>query len=73
MLERSLFEERKSRSTRYVDPPETELGIPENLIRKTDLKNFPGLSEPEVVRHFTNLSALNYGIILSSWFLLYEV
>ncbi|HON73188.1 MAG TPA: aminomethyl-transferring glycine dehydrogenase subunit GcvPB, partial [bacterium] len=33
-----------------------------NLIRKTDLKNFPGLSEPEVVRHFTNLSALNYGI-----------
>jgi len=62
MLEKSLFEERKSRSTRYVDPPETELGIPENLIRKTDLKNFPGLSEPEVVRHFTNLSALNYGI-----------
>ena len=62
MLERSLFEEKKSRSTRYVDPPETELDIPENLIRKTDLENFPSLSELEVVRHFTNLSDLNYGI-----------
>lgn len=62
MLENSLFEKRKGRSTRYIDIPEIELEIPGDLLRKSPLETFPSLSEQEVVRHFTNLSRLNYGI-----------
>ncbi len=35
--------------------------IPETLLRKSDL-NLPEVSEPEVVRHFTNLSTMNHHI-----------
>jgi len=35
--------------------------IPESLLRKSDL-NLPEVSEPEVVRHFTNLSNMNHHI-----------
>ncbi|MBU0713315.1 aminomethyl-transferring glycine dehydrogenase subunit GcvPB [bacterium] len=35
--------------------------VPENLLRKTDL-NLPEVSEPEVVRHFTNLSTMNHHV-----------
>jgi len=35
--------------------------IPESLLRKSDL-NLPEVSEPEVVRHFTNLSDMNHHI-----------
>lgn len=62
MLEGSLFEKKRSRSTEYIESPKFELDIPENLIRRTGLEMFPSLSELEVVRHFTNLSKLNYGI-----------
>jgi len=35
--------------------------FPEKYLRKSEL-NLPGLSEPEVVRHFTRLSQLNFGV-----------
>ena len=35
--------------------------VPESLLRKSDL-NLPEVSEPEVVRHFTNLSDMNHHI-----------
>jgi len=35
--------------------------IPESLLRKSDL-DLPEVSEPEVVRHFTNLSTMNHHI-----------
>lgn len=35
--------------------------IPQSLKRKSDL-DLPGLSEVEVVRHFTRLSEMNYGV-----------
>ncbi|MBN2600825.1 MAG: aminomethyl-transferring glycine dehydrogenase subunit GcvPB [Candidatus Marinimicrobia bacterium] len=35
--------------------------IPETLLRQTDL-NLPEVSEPEVVRHFTNLSTMNHHV-----------
>jgi glycine dehydrogenase subunit 2 len=40
--------------------PETDLGIPEEFLRG-DL-NLPELSEIEVVRHFTKLSEMNFGV-----------
>jgi glycine dehydrogenase subunit 2 len=40
--------------------PETDLGIPEEFLRR-DL-NLPELSEIEVVRHFTKLSEMNFGV-----------
>ncbi|MFH1263414.1 MAG: aminomethyl-transferring glycine dehydrogenase subunit GcvPB [Pseudomonadota bacterium] len=48
----------------YVPPiPAEELSkvVPSNLLR-TKVPNFPQLSEVEVVRHFTRLSQLNFGI-----------
>lgn len=62
MLEGSLFEKKGSRVTKYINTPEVELEIPEKFLRKSSLSTFPTLSELEVVRHFTNLSRLNYGI-----------
>lgn len=38
----------------------SNLGLPESLLRE-DL-DIPDLTEPEVVRHFTRLSQMNYGI-----------
>ncbi len=62
MLEGSIFEKKRTRVTGYIDVPEVKLEIPEDLLRESSLKTFPSLSELEVVRHFTNLSRLNYGI-----------
>ncbi|MCX7795836.1 MAG: aminomethyl-transferring glycine dehydrogenase subunit GcvPB [bacterium] len=62
MLEGSLFEKKKSKVTKYINTPEVKLEIPEKLLRRSSLSIFPNLSELEVVRHFTNLSCLNYGI-----------
>ncbi|WP_457741401.1 aminomethyl-transferring glycine dehydrogenase subunit GcvPB [Thermococcus sp.] len=38
-----------------------EVEIPDNLRRKSKL-NLPQLSEPEVVKHYTRLSEMNYGV-----------
>ncbi|MFH1213576.1 MAG: aminomethyl-transferring glycine dehydrogenase subunit GcvPB, partial [Candidatus Neomarinimicrobiota bacterium] len=35
--------------------------IPADLLRKTEMK-LPEVSEPEVVRHFTNLSTMNHHV-----------
>ena len=35
--------------------------VPENLARKTPLE-LPEVSEPDVVRHYTNLSQMNFGV-----------
>lgn len=39
----------------------SEVQLPENLKRKTTL-NLPEVSEPDVVRHYTNLSQMNFGV-----------
>lgn len=39
-----------------------EEAIPEAFLRKDDLKNLPELSQIEIVRHFTRLSRMNYGV-----------
>lgn len=39
----------------------SEVHLPENLKRKTAL-NLPEVSEPDVVRHYTNLSQMNFGV-----------
>ena len=49
---RTGFSLRESRS---------EVELPENLKRKTAL-NLPEVSEPDVVRHYTNLSQMNFGV-----------
>ena len=36
-------------------------GIPNNLLRKTPL-DLPEVSEVDVVRHYTNLSQMNFGV-----------
>ncbi len=41
--------------------PELNELIPANLLRQTELK-LPEVSEPEVVRHFTNLSTMNHHV-----------
>jgi len=35
--------------------------VPENLLRQTEMK-LPEVSEPEVIRHFTNLSSMNHHV-----------
>jgi glycine dehydrogenase subunit 2 len=66
MREKLVFEiSKKGRvgvSLPRCDVPEEELEkfIPERCFRK-DL-SLPELSEPEIVRHFTRLSQLNYGV-----------
>ena len=39
----------------------SEVQLPENLKRKTAL-NLPEVCEPDVVRHYTNLSQMNFGV-----------
>lgn len=39
----------------------SEVELPENLKRKTAF-NLPEVSEPDVVRHYTNLSQMNFGV-----------
>ncbi len=53
-------------SGRANDPPAAVPGIPERLRRKVPVR-WPELSEPEVVRHFTRLSQMNFGIDTSTY------
>ena len=48
------------------EPPSAVPGIPERLRRKTAVR-WPELSEPEVVRHYTRLSQMNFGIDTSTY------
>lgn len=60
-LEPLIFEKEKDEKTQSCDEDfSEELDLPENLVREDF--NLPELSEPEVVRHFTRLSEMNYGI-----------
>jgi glycine dehydrogenase subunit 2 len=62
-LEPLLFElEREGRSGRHVRGGEgaTDL-VPDTFARRTPLR-LPELTEPQVVRHFTHLSQLNYSV-----------
>ncbi len=43
-----------------LDVPETEL--PANLLRQDGMNDFPELTEPEVIRHYTRISRNNVGI-----------
>lgn len=43
-----------------LDVPETPL--PEALLRQDDMNDFPSLTEPEVIRHYTRISQRNYAI-----------
>lgn len=43
-----------------IDVPRADL--PANLLRQDDLADFPELTEPEVIRHFTRISQRNYCI-----------
>lgn len=43
-----------------LDVPEVDL--PENLLRHDDLNDFPELTEPEVIRHYTRISRNNASI-----------
>ncbi len=61
-LEPLIFEKGKEGRKGYsldLEPPE-DSGIPEDMRR--DGLELPELSEPEVVRHYTKLSQMNYGI-----------
>ena len=53
---KSIYEYRKNSS----NAPKCKY-IPQNLMRSKAL-DLPELSELEVVRHFTNLSKLNFGV-----------
>ena len=43
-----------------LDVPETPL--PAALLRQDDMNDFPSLTEPEVIRHYTRISQRNYAI-----------
>jgi len=61
-LEPLVFELSRANRTGYTLPQKTPSGanIPENLVRKK--LELPELSEPEIVRHYTRLSQMNYGV-----------
>ncbi|MCP4296323.1 MAG: glycine dehydrogenase subunit 2 [Proteobacteria bacterium] len=44
-----------------VETVDISTHLPSDLIRK-DIEGFPELSEPEVVRHYTRLSSMNYSL-----------
>ena len=57
------------------DAPRAAQMLPEALLRKSEPR-LPQCSELDVVRHFTNLSKLNYSVdanFLSPWLLHHEV
>lgn len=62
-----IYEESKSGRKGYSLPPvgvppiDIRKQIPEKFLRK-EKPNLPELSEPEVVRHFVNLSAMNHHV-----------
>ncbi|HHD11808.1 MAG TPA: glycine dehydrogenase subunit 2 [Deltaproteobacteria bacterium] len=68
MRERRLIFEKSRKGRTAVEPPHVDVPevdpeelIPENLLRD-DLEGFPELSELDVVRHYTELSTLNFGV-----------
>ncbi len=67
MKEKLIFEKstpgRKAYSLPPIDTPEVELTtlLPEEIIRQEPAQ-LPELSEVDVVRHFTRLSQMNYGV-----------
>ncbi|NJE46961.1 glycine dehydrogenase subunit 2 [Thermococcus sp. GR7] len=59
-----IFELSRSGRVGYTLPKpieDVEIRVPEKLKRKSPL-NLPELSEPEVVKHYTRLSEMNYGV-----------
>jgi glycine dehydrogenase subunit 2 len=64
MSEAKLIYERSQRGRRGVEVPKPDLPVPEvpdELARK-EPPRLPELAEPEVLRHFTELSTRNFGI-----------
>ncbi len=68
MKERRLVFEKSRRGRVAVEPPEVDVPqvdpeelIPEKFLRD-ELEGFPELSELDVVRHYTELSTLNFGV-----------
>src|SRR3972149_11315940 len=67
MYDKLIFEVSSEGRTGFnlprLDVPliKTDTIIPSKLLRKDDV-NLPEVSEPEIVRHFTNLSKKNYSI-----------
>lgn len=55
-----LIQEMKGESDLVLPPPRREIEVPPNLLR-TEL-DIPDLPENEVVRHYTNLSQMNFGV-----------
>lgn len=67
-MERKLIFEKSSKGKRGYYPPQNYVPqvkiedlIPEELLRKSP-PELPEVSEPEVVRHYTNLSRMNMGV-----------
>ncbi|MFN2143886.1 MAG: aminomethyl-transferring glycine dehydrogenase subunit GcvPB [Anaerolineales bacterium] len=62
MAEKTIYDKSVAgrRGIRFPEPDVPETAFPENLLRQ-DLP-LPEVSENEVVRHFTRLSQLNYGV-----------
>ncbi len=66
-MEKLLIEYSKKGKIGVALPPETTKEksaseiLPQNLLRESELK-LPEVSEPEVVRHFTNLSTMNHHV-----------
>jgi glycine dehydrogenase subunit 2 len=66
-MDRKLIFEKSSpgRRTNYVKRPEIELKEPDKILPKNLLRDnleLPSLGELEVVRHYTNLSKLNFSL-----------
>jgi glycine dehydrogenase subunit 2 len=66
-MDRKLIFEKSSpgRRTNYVKRPEIELKAPDKILPKNLLRDnleLPSLGELEVVRHYTNLSKLNFSL-----------
>ncbi|HCK99871.1 MAG TPA: aminomethyl-transferring glycine dehydrogenase subunit GcvPB [Candidatus Marinimicrobia bacterium] len=65
MMEKLIFDYSSKGKSGVSLPPKSaeekaiEEYIPKSLLRKSEL-NLPEVSEPEVVRHFTNLSSMNH-------------
>jgi len=61
-VEPLIFELSKSGRVGWTLPekPQEQINVPKELLRKR--LELPELSEPEVVRHYTRLSQMNYGV-----------
>ena len=63
--EEPLIKELSIKGAVGVDIPEVDVDIPEEWLRE-DLP-LPEVTEPQVVRHFTKLSQMNYGIDIGTY------